>query len=101
MFGKKKNDVIEVHMNEPINHNIKVTKNDINFNIVLKETREVKEYEPDNFVWFLHVELPKSKKYRLCAYGIKKFHGYTVCQEDAFIYLNNLSYEFYKMIKDL
>lgn len=99
MFGK--NNIIEVHMNKLIDYDIKIKKNDINFNIVLKEIRKKKNDESINFVWFLHVELPKSKEYKLCAYGTKKFNVSIDCQNDAFLYLNSLSHEFYKMIKEI
>jgi hypothetical protein len=97
----KKNDIIEVHMNESIDFNIKVKKNDINFNIILKESCSRTKDEPERFVWFVHVELPRTKQYRLCAYGTKKFFDYTQCQEEAFIYLNNLPNAFFQTIKDL
>jgi hypothetical protein len=103
MFGlsatKRPQHVIEVHTIFDNDHTIKVSKNGLDFSIIIKET-----VEPDNvdmFVWFLHVKLPKANKYILCAYGTKKFLGWTVAQEEAFMFLSRLEYDFYKRIKEL
>ena len=45
-------------------------------------------------------ELPKKNEYRLLAYNTKPQNGYTKCQEEALIFLNNLTFDFYKMLKE-
>jgi hypothetical protein len=76
---------------------ISVTKNNVNFSIKIKETLE--KDGVGKFVWFLHVELPKKKEYRLLAYNTKPQIGYTKCQEEALMFLNNLKYDFFKTLK--
>ena len=95
----KKNNPIFVDLGDNSLNDIKITKNTVNFSIKIKET--IENDKVGKFVWFLYVELPKSKKWKLCAYGVKKFNGYTDCQNDAFNFFQSLKYEYFKSVKDL
>ena len=97
MFERNKPICIDLECPECI-PSISVRKNDVNFSIKIKETLE--KDGVGKFVWFLHVELPKKKEYRLLAYGIKPQNGYTKCQEEALVFLNNLRSDFYKILKE-
>ena len=95
----KKNIPILVDLEDYGVNDIKITKNMVNFSINIKET--IENDKVGKFVWFLHVELPKSKKCKLCAYGVKKFNGFTDCQNDALNFLQSLKYEYFKYVKEL
>ena len=97
MFEKNKIICIDLDSPECIS-GISVKKNDVNFSIKIKESLE--KDGVGKFVWFLHVELPKKKEYRLLAYGTKPQNGYTKCQKEALMFLNNLKYDFFKMLKE-
>ena len=97
MFERNKIICIDLDSPECIS-NISVKKNGVNFSIKIKETLE--KDGVGKFVWFLHVELPKKKEYKLLAYGTKPQNGYTKCQEEALVFLNNLKSDFYKIIKE-
>jgi hypothetical protein len=97
----ERNKIICIDLDSPVPSyvpNIFVKKNDVNFSIKIKET--VEKNGIGKFVWFLHVELPKRKEYKLLAYNTKPQNGFTKCQEEALIFLNNLNSDFYKMLKE-
>ena len=97
MFERNKIICIDLDSPDYIS-NISITKNDVRFSIKIKETLE-KTFD-GKFVWFLNVELPKRKEYKLLAYNTKPQNDFTKCQEEAFIFLNSLNSDFYKMIKE-
>jgi hypothetical protein len=97
MFEKNKIICIDLDSPDCIS-GISVKKNNVNFSIKIKETLE--KDGVGKFVWFLHVELPKKKEYKLLAYNTKPQNGFTKCQEEALIFLNNLNSDFYKMLKE-
>jgi hypothetical protein len=97
MFERNKIICIDLDSPDCIS-GISVKKNDVNFSIKIKETLE--KDGVGKFVWFLHVELPKKKEYKLLAYNTKPQNGYTKCQEEALVFLNNLKSDFYKMLKE-
>ena len=97
MFERNKIICIDLDCPERIS-GVSVKKNGVNFSIKIKETLE--KDGVGKFVWFLHVELPKKKEYKLLAYNTKPQNGFTKCQEEALIFLNNLNSDFYKMFKE-
>lgn len=97
MFERNKVILIDLDIPNYISR-IYVKKRDVNFSIKIKETLE--KDGVGKFVWFLHVELPKKKEYKLLAYNTKPQNGYTKCQEEALVFLNNLNSDFYKMLKE-
>ena len=97
MFERNKIICIDLDSLDYIS-SISITKDDVKFSIKIKETLE--KAFVGKFVWFLHVELPKRKEYKLLAYNTKPQNSYTKCQEDAFTFLNSLNSDFYKMIKE-
>ena len=97
MFERNKIICIDLDSPECIS-GISVKKNDVNFSIKIKETLE--KDGVGKFVWFLHVELPEKKEYKLLAYNTKPQNGFSKCYEEALIFLNNLTFDFYKMLKE-
>ena len=97
MFERNKIICIDLDSPDYIS-SISITKNDVKFSIKIKETLE--KAIDGKFVWFLHVELPKRREYKLLAYNTKPQNSYTKCQEEAFTFLNSLKSDFYKMIKE-
>lgn len=97
MFERNKLICIDLDCPECI-PSISVRKKEVNFSIKIKETLE--KDGVGKFVWFLHVELPNKKEYRLLAYNTKPQNGYTKCQEEALVFLNSLKSDFYKLIKE-
>ena len=97
MFERNKIICIDLDSPDYIS-SISITKDDVRFSIKIKETLE--KTIDGKFVWFLYVELPKRKEYKLLAYNTKSQNNYTKCQEEAFTFLNSLNSDFYKMIKD-
>ena len=95
----ERNKIIYIDLDSPdYISSISITKDDVRFSIKIKETLE--KAIDGKFVWFLYVELPKRKEYKLLAYNTKPQNNYTKCQEEAFTFLNSLNSNFYKMIKD-
>ena len=95
----ERNKIIYIDLDSPdYISSISITKDDVRFSIKIKETLE--KAIDGKFVWFLYVELPKRKEYKLLAYNTKSQNNYTKCQEEAFTFLNSLNSDFYKMIKD-
>ena len=95
----ERNKIIYIDLDSPdYISSISITKDDVRFSIKIKETLE--KAIDGKFVWFLYVELPKRKEYKLLAYNTKPQNNYTKCQEEAFTFLNSLNSDFYKMIKD-
>ena len=95
----ERNKIIYIDLDSPdYISSISITKDDVRFSIKIKETLE--KAIDEKFVWFLYVELPKRKEYKLLAYNTKPQNNYTKCQEEAFTFLNSLNSDFYKMIKD-
>ena len=72
MFERNKIICIDLDSPDCIS-GISVRKNDVNFSIKIKETLE--KDGVGKFVWFLHVELPKKKEYKLLAYNTKPQNG--------------------------
>ena len=97
MFERNKIICIDLDSPDYIS-SISITKDDVRFSIKIKETLE--KTIDGKFVWFLYVELPKRKEYKLLAYNTKSQNNYTKCQEEAFTFLNSLNSDFYKIIKD-
>ena len=97
MFERNKIICIDLDSPDYIS-SISITKDDVRFSIKIKETLE--KAINGKFVWFLYIELPKRKEYKLLAYNTKPQNNYTKCQEEAFTFLNSLNSDFYNMIKD-
>lgn len=98
MFNKT--TPVLVHLNDDFSQDIILKKNDVNFSIRIKETIE-NDDNLEKYVWFIHVELPKRNKWKLCAYGRKTFDLIIDCQNDALSFLQSLKYDYYKFVKDL
>ena len=71
----ERNKIIYIDLDSPdYISSISITKDDVRFSIKIKETLE--KTIDGKFVWFLYVELPKQKKYKLLAYNTKSQNNY-------------------------
>ena len=97
MFNIKKPIFIDVFDSHLDTFNISIKKNDVNFSIRIKEV--IKDGVLSSYVWFIHVECPKTKIYKVCTFSTKQYECPRHAQEDALICLNNFNNEFFNYIK--
>ena len=99
MFFKKKENYIEVKYNDSFDvEDIKIKKNNLDFNITIKATIEHKmiygDIFPTRFVWFVYVYNEKIRRYRLLAFSSIKYDKLEKCKEDALKYFNEVDVAF-------